>query len=269
MPYDIADSVPLAWDVRDAAGALANATTATLTITLPDGTTTSPSVTNPPTVTGQYRVTYVPTLEGRYEWRAVTTSPNTAYQDVFVVRAAVSPALMSLADAKAQLKITSTTSDDKLREYLEAATEIVESYVGPVVSRTHTARVRGYRCEIPLPHTQVTAVTAITDIRTGTTPVTLSDLTVNTAAGVISYKSGYIFPYAEMDITYTVGQSTVKANWSLAAKIIIQHLWETQLGNLPSIQGDNPGYVVTGAGHTVPFQAIALLRTDQVPAGFA
>jgi len=269
MSYDIAGSVPIAWDVRDAAGALANATTATLTITLPDGTTTAPSVTNPPAATGQYRVTYVPALEGRYEWRAVTTVPNTAYGDVFTVRGNVSPALMSLADAKAQLKITNTSSDDKLREYLEAATEIVESYVGPIVTRTHTARVCGYRREIPLPHTQVTAVTAVTLVRDGSSPITLSDLTINAASGVISYKSGASFPYGDMDVTYTVGRTSVKANWSLAAKIIVQHIWQTQLGNLPSVQGDTAGYVVTGSGYTVPYRAIGLLQSDQVPVGFA
>jgi hypothetical protein len=269
MPYDIADSVPIAWDVKDAAGAPANASTAVLTVTKPDGTTETPAVSNPPSVTGQYRVTYVPTLEGRYEWRAVTTVPNTAYQDVFVVRGLLSPALLSLADAKAHLKITSTASDDDLREYLEAATEIVESYVGPVVTRTHTARVCGYRSEIPLPHTQVTAVTAVTLVRDGSAPITLSDLTINTAAGVISYKNGTAFPYGDMDVTYTVGRTSVKANWTLAAKIIVKHNWDTQLGNLPSIQGDTPGYVVTGSGYLVPYRAISLLQSDQVPAGFA
>jgi len=271
MPFDIADSVPIAWDVRDAAGALTNAATATLTVTKPDGTTETPAVANPPSSTGQYRVTYIPTVEGRYEWRTVTTTPNTAYQDVFVVRGAVSPSLISLANAKAHLNIpdTITTHDAELREYLEAATEIVESYVGPVVTRSHTARVCGYRSAIPLPHTQVTAVTAITDIRTGATPITLSDLTINTAAGITSYKAGIPFPYAEMDVTYTVGRTAIKANWTLAAKIIVKHNWDTQLGNLPSIQGDSNGYVVTGAGYLVPFRAISLLTPDQVPAGFA
>lgn len=269
MPYDLSDSVPIAVDVKDAAGALTNASTATLTITQPDGTTVTPAVANPPSVTGQYRVTFIPTQVGLHAWRFVATGPNTAYQDVFTVRATTSPSLISLTDAKSQLKITSTTSDDKLREYLEAVTEIVESYVGPIVTRSHTARVRGWRCRIPLPHTQVTAITSITDIRTGTNPITLSNLTIDTPAGVISYKSGIQFPYWEMDITYTVGQSTVKANWSLAAKIIVQHLWQTQLGNLPSIQGDDLVDVRLGTGYTVPFRAIALLQSDQVPAGFA
>ena len=269
MPYDLSDSVAIAVDVRDAAGALANASTATLTITLPDGTTSTPSVTNPPSVTGQYRETYVPTQVGRHAWRFVATVPNTAYQDVFEVRETVSPSLLSLADAKAHLNITTTTNDDEIREYLEAATEIVESYTGPIVRRSHTARVCGYKCEIPLPHTQVTAITSITDVRTGTTPIVLADLTINTDAGIISYKNGGYFPYGDMDITYTVGRTVVKANWTLAAKIIVKHNWDTQLGNLPSIQGDSPGYVVSGAGYLVPFRAISLLQPDQVPAGFA
>ena len=269
MPYDIADSVPLAWDVRDSSGALTNATTVVLTVTKPDGTTETPTVNNPPTVTGQYRVTYVPTTEGRYAWRAVTTGPNTAYQDVFEVRGTVSPALLSLADAKAHLNISSTTHDDEIREYLEAATEIVESYVGPIARRTHTRRICGFRDRIALPHTQVTAVTALTLVADGSSPITLSDLAVNIDTGVLSFKTGGWFPYGEMEITYTVGRSFVKANWTLAAKIIVKHNWETQLGNLPSIQGDSPGYTVTGSGYLVPYRAISLLSPNDVPAGFA
>jgi len=269
MPYDLSDSVPIAVDVKDSTGALVNAGTVTLTITLPDGTTTNPTVSNPPSVTGQYRYTYVPTQVGRHAWRFVATTPNTAYQDVFNVREPVSPSLLSLADAKANLTITSSGSDDKLREYLEAATEIIESYVGPVVARSHTARVCGYRCEIALPHTQVTAITAITLVRDGSSPITLSDLAVNGPAGIISFKSGAWLPFGDMDVTYTVGRSFVKANWTQAAELIVQHNWQAQLGNLPSVQGDDRGYVVTGAGYLVPFRAISLLQPDQVPAGFA
>lgn len=269
MPYDISDSVPIAWDVKDSAGALANATTVTLTITLPDGSTTSPSVANPPASTGQYRVTYVPTVEGLHAWRAVTTTPNTAYQDVFVVRGSVSPAVISLADAKTHLKLSTTTYDDELREYIEGITKVVEDYVGPIVRRSHTARVSGYRRKITLPHTQVTAVTSVTLVSDGSSPITLSDLAIDSAAGVVSLKSGATFPYGDMDWVYTVGRSYVDANWTLAAKKILKHNWRDQLGNLPSVQGDERGYVVTGSGYLVPYDAMALLQPDQVPAGFA
>lgn len=260
MPYDIADSVPIAWDVKDAAGVLANATTAVLTVTLPDGTTATPAVTNPPASQGQYRVTYIPALEGRYEWRAVTTGPNTAYGDVFVVRGNVSPALLSLADAKAHLNIPGSASDDELREYLEAATEVVEGYIGPVVRRTYTSRVNGGRNILILPHTQVLSVTSITSIQTGSAPVPLANLSIDTEAGDVYLKYGGCFPRGVFDITYTVGRTVIKANWGTAAKIIVKHMWSNKLGNLPSAQGDNPGYVVTGSGHQVPYQAIALLN---------
>lgn len=267
MPYDIADSVPIAWDVLDAAGDLANAATAVLTVTKPDGTTETPAVTNPPSVTGQYRVTYTPTVEGRYLWSAVTTSPNTAYQEVFTVRGA-SPAILSLADAKQHLNITVTTNDDELRDHLEAVTRIIEDEVGPVVLRTHTARVCGRRSRIALPHTQVREIVSATEVRSGTS-VDVSGMTVNQASGVLSYLNGASFPYDDMDVTYEVGRTTVEANWSLAAKIIVKHMWLTQLGNLPSGQGDDRGYVVTGSGYLVPYRAISLLKPDQVAVGFA
>lgn len=259
MPYDISDSVPIAWNVQDAAGAPATASTVSLTLTKPDGTPEVLSV-PAPSVVGQYRVTYVPTVEGRYEWSAVTTVPNTAYGDVFVVRSATSPAFLSLADAKAHLNITGTTSDDQLREYLEAATEVVEGYIGPVVRRTYTSQVNGGRDVLILPHTQVLSVTSITSILTGTAAVPLASLSIDTEAGDVYLKSRGYFPCGPFDIVYTVGRSVMKANWSTAAKIIVKHMWSTKLGNLPSIQGDNPGYVVTGSGHLVPYQAIALLN---------
>ena len=77
------------------------------------------------------------------------------------------------------------------------------------------------------------------------------------------------FPFGEYDITYVVGRTYVKPNWTLAAKIIVEHIWQTQLGNLPSIQGDDRGYVVTGSGYLVPYRALSLLEPDTAPVGFA
>jgi hypothetical protein len=164
-----------------------------------------------------------------------------------------------------------TTQDDELREYLESATEIVESYVGPIVTRTHTARVCGYRRDISLPHTQVTAITAVTLVSDGSSPITLSDLTVDTAAGIISYKSGLTsFPYGDMDVTYTVGRTSVKANWTLAAKIIVK----TGLGDPTREPAQHPRRFTGLRGDRLRdigcrYEAIALLEPDDVPAGFA
>jgi hypothetical protein len=267
MPYDVGGSVPIAWDVFDAAGVASDAVGVTLTVTKPDGTTETPAVTNPPSVTGRYRVTYLPATEGRYLWSAVTTSPNTAYQEAFTVRGA-SPSILSLADAKQHLNITTSNNDDELRDHLEATTRIVEDEVGPIVRRTHTARVCGGRSRIPLPHTQVREIASVTEVRSGTS-VDVSGMTVNQASGVLSYLNGASFLYDDMDVTYEVGRDAVEASWTLAAKIIVKHMWLTQLGNLPSGQGDDRGYVVTGSGYLVPYRAISLLKPDQVAVGFA
>jgi hypothetical protein len=269
MPYDIGDSVPIAWDVKDSTGTLANAATATLTITLPDGTTVTPAVTNPPASTGHYQVTYVPAVEGRYTWRALMTGPNAAYGDTIDVREAASPSLISLADAKDQLNITSTKSDEQLRGFLEATTSIVESYVGPVVRRQYTRRVHGYRPQIPLPHTQVLSIDNIVVVLPGTGTVDLTQILLDTPSGIFGFKSSFMVLYGDMDVTYTVGRTSVKAAWILAAQIIIQHLWESRLGNLPSAQGDDPVDPRLGTGYLVPFRAITLLQPDQAAAGFA
>lgn len=269
MSFDVGDSVPIAWDVKDSAGVLVNAGTAVLTITLPDGTTTTPAV-PAPGVTGQYRVTYVPTLEGRHVWRAVTTAPNTAIQDVFEVREQASPAVLSVADGKAHLNIptTVTTFDEELREYLEAVTKVVEQYVGPIVRRTHVRRVPGYCYAVTLPHTQVLSITSITLVQDGSSPITISDLTINTEAGIVTYKTGAVFPFGDMDWTYVVGRSYVHPNWTLAAKMILDYNWESQLGSLPSIQGDSDQEYISRRT-LVPPRAALLLAPDGGAGGFA
>lgn len=269
MSFDVGDSVPIAWDVKDATGTLVNAGTSVLTITLPDGTTTTPVV-PAPGVTGQYRVTYVATIEGRHVWRAVTTAPNTAYQDVFEVREQVSPALLSLADGKAHLNIpvTVTTFDDELREFLEAVTKVVEQYVGPIVRRTYVRRVQGYCSAVTLPHTQVLSITSITLVQDGSSPVTISDLSINAEAGIVTYKNGAVFPFSDMDWTYLVGRSYVHPNWTLAAKMILEYNWESQLGSLPSVQGDSDRDYISRRT-LVPPRAALLMQADGTAGGFA
>ena len=271
MTFDVGDSVPIAVNVKDSTGALVNATGVTLTITLPDGTTATPTVTNPPAVTGQYTYTYVPTVIGRHEWRFVTTTPNTAYQDVFEVRDTASPSLISLADAKAHLNIpaTTTSQDDELREFIEAVTAVVEQYVGPIVKRTYTRRLSGNTYRMALPHTQILNIISVTLVWDGSSPFNVADLSVDPTTGIVTFKNAMLFPYWDMDWTYQVGRTYVDPNWSLAAKIILQHNWGTQVGNLPSVQGDDVGFTQTGSGYLVPYRALALLDAGNIAPGFA
>lgn len=272
MPFDVGDSVPLAWDVADEDGNPVNAGTVALTVTLPDGTDSNPAV-PAPSVTGEYRITYVPATPGRYSWRAVTTVPATSFGDVFEVRQQVSPSLISLADAKRALNIPSstTTFDDELREYTEAVTRVVEDFIGPVVVRSYTRRLWGYDWCVRLPHSQIREITSVTVISDSTT-VDVSLLSFDSLTGIVRYKDLVSrFPYGELDFTYTVGRDYVEPSWTLAAKLILQSNWRSQLGNLPAVQGDEDHIIPTN--QSVPFympaQALALLSYDNTSTGFA
>ena len=86
--YDLGDVVTLTCEVRDAAGAAANAGAVTCTVTAPDGTTSSPTVSNP--ATGTYTATYTPAVTGRFAVRWLATGANAGAfaQDFTVVSGA-------------------------------------------------------------------------------------------------------------------------------------------------------------------------------------
>lgn len=105
--HDLGDTLTIARDCKDAAGALANCTTVVLTVTKPDGTTDTPAVANPPTVTGKYTVGYVPTQAGRHTWRMtfIGVVPDQAHGDVFHVWPSASTWIVGLTEAKDHLNI--------------------------------------------------------------------------------------------------------------------------------------------------------------------
>lgn len=86
--YDLGDTIPLAVEIRDADGLLADATTVTCTVTLPDHTSASVAVAHP--ATGRYAAPYTPSVAGRFIVRWVATGNNAcAFTDTFTVVSAV------------------------------------------------------------------------------------------------------------------------------------------------------------------------------------
>ncbi|HEY9375175.1 hypothetical protein [Streptomyces sp.] len=255
----------IAVDVRDAAGALANPSSATLTISLPDGTTVTPTVTLPPASTGQLRVDYATLQVGRHAWRMVTTVPTTAYSDVFDVRPAFPGGIVSLADARAQLNFgaTETSDDDELRGYIGAATGAVEKALGRiVVRRSFTDRfiVSGAAAELLLRNVPVLALTSVVSAD-GATTWDPDSLDVDEETGLVTVMAGPAFTGA-LDVTYQAGEAVIQENYRLAGLIIIQHLWETQRGTMGvQLGGDGETYVA-GRGFAIPRRAIELLDSQ-------
>ena len=252
--------------VRDATGTLANPLSATLTITLPDGTTASPPVTLPPAQTGQLLADYVTTQAGLHKVAWTTATPGTAAVDYFNVRAFT--CIISLAEAKAHLNMTATADDDELRNFLQAATELVEAKVGACVRRTVTERVSEGGYQLVLCRRPVISVESVKSVWPSGPAWTTPQLLVDTEAGIISQTYMWAFWYGPWDVAYTIGRAVMPERYLHAAKEQLRHLWETQRGatQAPPLAGEET--FVTSAGWTfsVPRRVLELLGDDMVPA---
>lgn len=276
MPFDLGAVVPLGTTVRDPSGNLANAGSMALTLTLPDGTTTivSPLA---PTSTGTYIYDYLTLQAGRHLVRWVATGIHAgAFTDVFDVRDATPPALISLSDAKRHLNIpaSSTADDDELRGWIEATAQVVEFFVGPVMRRTvvETHRVGSVR-SLALRQTPAVAVTSMNAVLTGGSVFTVADFDLDSETGIVQRLDGSTFT-GPLRITYTAGRAVVPAAISHAARIILQHLWRTQRGSArgPALAGSDDYSVteqVPGLGYAVPNRALQLLEPYRLPPGVA
>lgn len=269
MAYDLADVVPLTVTIRDAAGAPADGGTVVLTIERPDGTTVTPSVAH--AGTGVYQVDYPPTMAGRHVAQWVCTGANTSgYTDVFDVRPAAPPYIVSLADTKQQLNMTGTSDDEELRRVIEAATAVVERHLDMAVVRRTVVERRslgnptiwgspGVLQRIPLTTRPILAITSVVSAD-GATTWNPANMRV-TASGVVEVLAGSIV-WGPVDFTNVVGMQVIPANYTKAAEIIIQHIWDTQRGSKGGAHPaglDTPGAGFTSFGYAIPNRALELL----------
>lgn len=274
MPFDLGDTVRLAADCKDPAGTLANATSVALTITLPDGTTTSPAVTNPPATTGKYTVDYLTVQAGLHRVRWVFTTPSNAYTDALDVREAVPPLMMSLADAKAHVNIpaSDTSQDEELRGFVESTTKAVEYFVGPVVRRSFTEVRHGGRDTIALSNRPVISITSITAVESWQLAVDVTVLDADADTGIVRRTDGLWFPPGPYRMVYVGGRTLITANLTMAAKVILQHLWRTQYPSTRPNFGSTD-YSVTepipGLGFAIPHRAMQMMLDDRDPGGMA
>ncbi|MFD0902336.1 head-tail connector protein [Actinomadura sediminis] len=265
--YDLGAVVPLTLTVRDSTGNLADAGSVSVTVTLPDGATVVEGpVTS--TTTGVYEYGYATTAAGRHVVRWVATGVNaTASTDMFDVLAADPGQIVSLSDAKKHLNIpaTSTTDDAELRDFVLAATAVVERYVGAVARREHVETFDGGRPDLVLSHAPVLSVSAV--VEDGET-VAASGYALDAPSGVLrrvlaGAGSCWRGGVGGVEVTYLAGRTSVPANVSRAALIIVKHMWDTQRGSGGSrpLLGEseavalNPG----GTGYAIPYRALELL----------
>lgn len=270
---DLGDTLPLTTEVTDAAGALTAASGVVCTIGLPDGTLATPAVTSPSV--GRYTVDYVPVQAGRHTERWTSTAPATARSDTFDVRPAAPGYVISLADTKTHLRIgaADTSHDEQLRGFIEAATAVVEGYRNETIARRsitefHTARGAYQLALRSSPAISLTSVARVDGLVTWD----VAKLHLAPDTGLVTILpgadflwgllpgTGYFWGY--LGVTYVAGYQVVPPNVALAAKFIVEHLWESQqqTGLGPRGPFGNPDDVgPTGSGYAVPNRALELL----------
>lgn len=264
--YDLGDPVPLGVEVRNSAGALANATAVTLTVTLPDGTTATPTVSNPST--GSYTATYTPAAAGRFTARWVATGTNAcAYTTEFTVDDPALLSLVSLAEFKTHLNITATTSDDELRDTLTAATAAAEGWCNRALTRrsvteTYDGGTHALRLRTPV----ALSVTTVTE-----NSVTVASTGWQLDSGVVLRRLSGTSPS-----TWTAGVGVVSVTYAtgvqgrdldIARRGVLgigKHLWDTQRGAMRIGPRDDDQWV-PGMGFAIPNRASQLLALIALP----
>ena len=265
MAVDLGDALTLQIEVKDANGALTNAATVVLTVTLPDGTTATPTISNP--TIGVYTVNYATTQAGRHLTRWVATNPTVANAGAFDVRPAEPAYIISLEDAKEQLNFTDSDDDEELRGFIESATAVIERHRDEVVARrmiVERRTVPTLRDVLKLRKHPVISLTSV-ESRVGSTTWNVADLDVDPEIGTIEVLAGPLLQ-GKLKITYVAGFTVIPANYTKAAAMIVDHLWETQRGQAGATRFVMTEDVTTvqGFNFSVPRKALELLG-DPVP----
>lgn len=271
MSIDLGDSVTLSY-TNLAAGLPASAGAMTLSVTLPDGT--AATISNPvvPAAAGVYSYDFLTTMAGRHLVRWVGTGANPgAYTDQFDVRPAAPAYIVSLADAKAHLNMSasSTVDDEELRGWIEACTDVVEEVAGMVVARRSISERRffphGSR-QIALHSIPAISLTSIVDLN-GFLTWSVSDFNLDGETGIVDvlWSGGSRPLYGLVEITYLAGMQIVPSRYSKAALMILRHLWATQRAGLgtstvhPTRIGGPVEDTVVVAGYAIPSAAAELI----------
>ncbi|MGX1515008.1 head-tail connector protein [Streptomyces collinus] len=183
-------------------------------------------------------------------------------------------ALLTLAEAKAQLNIRSDADDIELTAYIEAVGPVIERFVGPVdpreVAETQDVARDGARLMV-LRTLPVLALTSVVPLLTGGSSYDVSKLVLDGDTGVVQRADGG-WLRGPLRVTYQAGRPSVPATVNLAARMLVQHLWRTQnAGRGPVLAGgdDLSSEIVPGFGYAVPNRVLQLLEPYRLAPGVA
>lgn len=271
---DVGEAITRTVQLSNAAGVAVDADTLpTYAVTLPDGSAgVAPAVTHG--ATGEYFVNYTTTVSGPHfdTWTATVAGlPVRFGPDMFRVRAGTAPPLLGLAEARTLLGIGSDPArDERVREYVEAATELCEDHAGRAFRRRTVVEAHdGGRDVLRLRITPVQSITTVTESGTSVAGSgwfldAFGLLFRGTTAGVWAWQSGV----RNVTVTYVAGMTAPKARTVQAVRVTLQHLWSTQggaSGGPRRSTGTNVSEYAPGAAWSLPRAAEELLAPDMMP----
>lgn len=182
-------------------------------------------------------------------------------------------ALLTLAEAKAQLDIDSTAHDTELTAYINAVTPMIERHVGPVENRTVTETLDSKGLTLAVTQVPAVSLTSVTAVVAGGTVLAVSDLALDGTAGIIRRLDGSFFTGGPWEVVYVAGRGEIPPTINVAARILLQHLWRTQYGAARGNVGGGDDFDVNepvpGWGYAIPNRVLQMLEGCKAPPGVA
>ncbi len=250
------------------------------------------------TGTGQYQFS-IPALSAGTYYARTTWHPDSSTAIVYDTDDTIvvypfagsfsTTALCSLTEVKLQLNkggvlgTTATNDDPEIQSYIDSVTAPIEDYCGRILQAAVTEfhDVRGGT--IVLREENVTSITSVTEY-IGPTPYVLTQILHPSDTSAYAFRVDPSIPtilnryssgnktrfLGEVEVLMVAGMVSVPTAINLAARIISQHLWETQRGARPlPTQGPSDLVSVSGFDGLIPSRAVELLNRYRRTPGIA
>lgn len=266
MTYTLGQPVSLEVSLKSENGQPADATSASLTVTTPNGTVETIAPDHPGL--GTYRHTYSPATAGLYEvaWSFTGTNAAAPPVDVFDVRPATAGSCVSLADLRSHLNWTGGTGDDaELLTISAAATETCRGYLfRPILRQSFTqAAPAGSDVivlnSVPCPcgACRPGRLLRVDEVLVGGQALAASAWTLDDAAGVVTLDG----PAGDdVEVDYTAGYTVIPEWASMAVKRLTAHLWTRSQSARHSRGEGAPAESQPVATYLLPYAVQSLLK---------
>jgi len=183
-------------------------------------------------------------------------------------------ALLTLDEAKAVLELTSTTKYDvDIQTYVNALTPVIERHTGPIEERTVTETVNARGPLLALTQVPAIALVSFVPVHTTGTALDVADLILDGDTGVVRRLDGGSFAGGPWTSVYTAGRVLIRANITVASRMLLQHWWRTRYGAARGNPGGGEDYDVNepipGFGYAIPNRVLEILEPDKNVPGIA